>query len=84
LELLELLLLGLAVGVVARLAVHGRGRMGVAPGLAVAVVGTVTGGLVARALGVDGGPRWVVAVAAAVGLLIATAAVRQLRSHRTD
>jgi uncharacterized membrane protein YeaQ/YmgE (transglycosylase-associated protein family) len=81
-ELFQLLLLGVAAGVVARLATHGRGRIGVRPGLVVGVVGAVAGGLLARAAGASQHTRWAVAVAAAAALLVIVAALRNQRGRR--
>jgi uncharacterized membrane protein YeaQ/YmgE (transglycosylase-associated protein family) len=83
-ELSGLLALGVAVAVVARLATHGRGRVGVRPGLVLGAVGSVAGGLLAHAAGVQGSPRWAAAVGAAVLLLAAAGAVRTARSRRAD
>ncbi|HEY0485721.1 MAG TPA: GlsB/YeaQ/YmgE family stress response membrane protein [Mycobacteriales bacterium] len=81
-ELLELLLLGAVVAVVARLATHGRGVVGVRPGLVLGAVGSLAGGLVARAAGVHGGARWATAAAAAVVLLVVAGAVQTARRRR--
>jgi hypothetical protein len=83
-EIVQLLLLGLAVAVVARLAAHGRGRVGVRPGLLLGAAGSAGGGLLAWGLGVDGTGRWGVAVAAAAVALAAaelTQALRRRRAH---
>jgi uncharacterized membrane protein YeaQ/YmgE (transglycosylase-associated protein family) len=81
-ELGRLLLLGLAVAVVARLATHGRGRIGVRPGLVLGAAGSVAGGLLAWALRVDDPGRWGVAAAAAVAVLTAAAIAREVASRR--
>jgi uncharacterized membrane protein YeaQ/YmgE (transglycosylase-associated protein family) len=81
-EIVQLLLLGLAVAVVARLTTHGRGRVGVRPGLLLGAAGSVAGGLLAWAAGVDGTPRWGVAVAAAAVVLAAAEVAQAVRSRR--
>jgi uncharacterized membrane protein YeaQ/YmgE (transglycosylase-associated protein family) len=83
-ELLRLALLGLAVGVVARLATHGRGRVGVGPGMAIGIVGSVAGGLLARLFGIEGGAVWVIAAAVALVLLGAARVIRTAGSRRTS
>ncbi|HEV7826539.1 MAG TPA: hypothetical protein VGP02_16705 [Mycobacteriales bacterium] len=83
-EPLQLLVLGLAVAVIARLAAHGRGRVGVRPGLVLGPVGSVAGALLARAAGVTGGGRWAAAAGAAVVLLAVAEAVGAARSRRAS
>jgi uncharacterized membrane protein YeaQ/YmgE (transglycosylase-associated protein family) len=68
-ELVRLVLLGLAVGVVARLATHGRGGKGVRAGLVLGALGAVVGGLVATSAGVRGNAYWLVAVVGALAFL---------------
>lgn len=69
------ILFGLVVGVVARLLVPGRQRMGIALTILLGIVGSVVGGVVANALGT--GDVWelnfvgsVVAIVAAVALIV--------------
>ena len=81
-ELVQLLLLGLAVAVVARLAAHGRSRLGVRPGLVLGAAGSVAGGLLAWALRVDGPGRWGLAAAGAAVVLAAAAIAREVASRR--
>ncbi len=81
-EVLKLLLLGLAVGVVARLVTPGRHALGVAVTTLVGVLGTVGGGLLADATGAEGALRWVVALGVAVVLLLLVEAVVRQRAGK--
>jgi uncharacterized membrane protein YeaQ/YmgE (transglycosylase-associated protein family) len=75
-DILQLLLVGLAVGVVARLVTPGRHSIGVVATSLVGVLGTVGGGLIARQAGLHTTLRWVVAIAVAVVLLLIVSAAR--------
>jgi hypothetical protein len=81
-EFVALVPLGFAVAVVARLAAHGRGRIGVRPGLLLGAAGSLAGGVLAWALGVGGSGRWGVAVATAAAVLAAAEITRAVRSRR--
>jgi uncharacterized membrane protein YeaQ/YmgE (transglycosylase-associated protein family) len=81
-EFVQFLALGFAVAVVARLAAHGRGRLGVRPGLLLGAAGSLAGGVLAWVLGVDGSGRWGVAAAAAAVILAAAEVTRAVRSRR--
>ena len=83
-EFVQLVALGCAVAVVARLAAHGRGRIGVRPGLLLGAAGSLAGGVLAWALGLGGTGRWGVAATAAAVVLAAAEialAVRGRRAH---
>jgi uncharacterized membrane protein YeaQ/YmgE (transglycosylase-associated protein family) len=75
-DALHLLLVGLAVGVVARLVTPGRHSIGVLATSLVGVLGTVGGGLIARQAGLQSTARWIVAIAVAVVLLLIVSAAR--------
>lgn len=81
-EVLKLLLLGLAVGVVARLITPGRHTLGVAVTTLLGVLGTVGGGMLAEAADLTGAPRWVVTVGVAVGLLVLVEAATRTAAAR--
>lgn len=81
-EVLKLLLLGLAVGVVARLVTPGRHSLGVAVTTLLGVLGTVGGGLLADAVGLSGALRWVVTLGVAVTLLLLVEGVRTALARR--
>jgi uncharacterized membrane protein YeaQ/YmgE (transglycosylase-associated protein family) len=81
-EVVKLLLLGLAVGVVARLVTPGRHSLGVLVTTLLGVLGTVGGGLLADQTGVEGGLRWVVIVGVAVVLLLLVEAARAASRRR--
>ena len=77
---------GLVVGVVARLLVPGRQRLGIGMTLLLGLVGSIIGGIVANALGT--GDIWelniigsIVAIAAAVVLIVIGEQVNAFRSR---
>lgn len=78
---------GLVVGVIARLLVPGRQRLGIGMTLVLGLVGSVVGGVVANALGT--GDIWelniigsLVAIAAAVVLITIGERANSMRGHR--
>jgi uncharacterized membrane protein YeaQ/YmgE (transglycosylase-associated protein family) len=83
-EVFQLLLLGLAVGVIARLVTPGRHSLGVALTTLLGVLGTAGGGLLADAVGLDGPLRWVVAIGVAVVLLLLVEAANRYRLRRSQ
>jgi uncharacterized membrane protein YeaQ/YmgE (transglycosylase-associated protein family) len=82
-EVFQLLLLGLAVGVIARLVTPGRHSLGVPLTTLLGVLGTAGGGLLADAVGLDGALRWVIAIGMAVILLLLVEAVNRYRLKRS-
>lgn len=83
-EVFQLLLLGLAVGVVARLITPGRHSLGVPVTTLLGVLGTAGGGLLADALGLGGALRWVIAIGLAVVLLLLVEAVNRYRLKQSS
>jgi uncharacterized membrane protein YeaQ/YmgE (transglycosylase-associated protein family) len=83
-EVFRLLLLGLAVGVVARLVTPGRHSLGVPVTTLLGVLGTVLGGLLASRVGLDGPLRWVLTIGVAVGLLLLVEGVRSVLRQRSE
>jgi uncharacterized membrane protein YeaQ/YmgE (transglycosylase-associated protein family) len=83
-QVIQFLLLGLAVAVVARLAAHGRGRVAVRPGLLLGAAGSIAGGVLAWAFGVEGTARWVTAVVAAAVVLAAAEVAQAVRRRRAQ
>lgn len=78
---------GLVVGVIARLLVPGRQRLGIGMTLVLGLVGSVVGGVVANALGT--GDIWelniigsLVAIAAAVVFITIGERANSMRGHR--
>ena len=83
-EVFKLLLLGLAVGVVARLITPGRHSLSVPVTTLLGVLGTVLGGLLASQASLDGPLRWVVTVGVAVALLLLVEAARSALRQRQN
>ena len=67
--LLALILSGLIIGALGRLAVPGRNPMGIGMTIVLGIVGSLVGGLASRALGLQGTLTFVVAVLAAAVLV---------------
>ncbi len=82
-EVFQLLLLGLAVGVIARLVTPGRHSLGVPVTTLLGVLGTAGGGLIADAVGLGGALRWVIAIGLAIVLLVLVEAVNRYRLKRS-
>ncbi len=83
-EVFQLLLLGLAVGVVARLVTPGRHSLGVPVTTLLGVLGTVLGGAVAKAADLEGPLRWVLTIGVAIALLVGVEAVRTALRQRSE
>ena len=67
--ILSLILTGLIIGALGRLAIPGPNPMGILMTIAVGIGGALAGGLISRALGVTGGLEFVIAVLVASGLV---------------
>ena len=67
--LFALIVSGLIIGALGRLAVPGRNPMGIGMTILVGIGGSLIGGLVSRALGLDTSLSFVAAVVAAAGLV---------------
>lgn len=67
--IISLILTGLIIGALGRLAIPGPNPMGILMTIVVGIGGALAGGLISRALGLRGGIEFVVAVLVASGLV---------------
>ena len=67
--ILSLILTGLIIGALGRLAIPGPNPMGILMTIVVGIGGALGGGLISRALGLTGGIEFVIAVLCASGLV---------------
>ena len=67
--ILTLIISGLIIGALGRLAVPGRNPMGILMTIGLGIVGSLAGGLIVRALGLGQGAAFVASVLCAAGLV---------------
>lgn len=67
--ILALIISGLIIGALGRLAIPGRNPMGILMTIVIGIVGSLAGGLVVRALGLGSGAAFLASVLCAAGLV---------------